>query len=300
MLDVLTRAGCFVAIIVLGFILKKVGLFKPGDFSVLSNIVLKITLPAAIVTNFANKELDPAMLVIALLGIFCGIVYIGLGFVLNLKTDKDQRAFDILNLPGYNIGCFAVPFIQNSLGPTGVIAACIFDVGNGFICNGGAFSVASIVKDGGRFSVKLVLQNLLKSIPFLLYIIMPTLCFLRVPIPQVITSFAQIAGNANAFLAMLMLGLGMKLDIDGKQLGRILRVIIIRFAVAAIFAVIFYNLPFSQEIRKTMVIMAFSPIGSVIPIYTEKLKSDVGLSSSINSVSIICSVLIITILLMFL
>lgn len=45
MLDVLTRAGCFIAIILLGFFLKKIGLFKDSDFSVLSTIVLKITLP---------------------------------------------------------------------------------------------------------------------------------------------------------------------------------------------------------------------------------------------------------------
>ena len=56
MLDVLTRAGCFVAIILLGFLLKKVGIFKDSDFSVVSNIVLKITLPAAIITNFAKRQ----------------------------------------------------------------------------------------------------------------------------------------------------------------------------------------------------------------------------------------------------
>ena len=61
MLEVLTRASCFVAIILLGYLLKRIGIFKDRDFSVLSNITLKITLPAAIVTNFANKELDPSM-----------------------------------------------------------------------------------------------------------------------------------------------------------------------------------------------------------------------------------------------
>lgn len=41
MLEVLTRAGCFIAIIALGFLLKKIGLFKDNDYSVLSTIVLK-------------------------------------------------------------------------------------------------------------------------------------------------------------------------------------------------------------------------------------------------------------------
>ena len=50
MLDIIVRAGCFVAIIILGYVLKKIGVFKEQDFSVLSKVVMKITLPAAIVS----------------------------------------------------------------------------------------------------------------------------------------------------------------------------------------------------------------------------------------------------------
>ena len=59
MLDILSRAGCFVTIIILGYVLKRKGFFKEEDFGVLSKVVLKITLPAAIVTSFAGKEIDP-------------------------------------------------------------------------------------------------------------------------------------------------------------------------------------------------------------------------------------------------
>ena len=145
MLEVLTRAGCFAAIILLGFLLKKFGLFKDSDFSVLSTVVLKITLPGAIIINFANKELDTSLLGLTLLGVLCGALYIGLAFLFNIRNSKERRAFEILNLPGYNIGCFALPFVQSFLGPVGVIATCLFDIGNGFICLGTAFSIAVMV-----------------------------------------------------------------------------------------------------------------------------------------------------------
>lgn len=298
MLDILIRAGSFVVIIVLGFLLKKVGLFKDSDFSVLSNIVLKITLPAAVVTNFANKELDMSMFALTLLAIGCGVIYILLGFLINLRNSKDQRAFEILNLPGYNIGCFALPFVQSFLGPAGVIATCLFDVGNSLICLGGAFSIAVIVKEGGKFSVKRILNTLSKSVPFLFFVSMPVLCLLHIPIPEPITTFAGIIGNANAFLAMLMIGIGFKLTAEKSQLGKILKVILIRFGMAAIFALCFYYLlPFPQEVRKALVLLVFSPIGSAVPPFTGELKSDVGLSSAINSISIICSVVFMVILL---
>ena len=56
MLEILTRAGSFIAIIVLGYVLKKIGVFREEDFGVLSKIVIRITLPAAIITSFAGKQ----------------------------------------------------------------------------------------------------------------------------------------------------------------------------------------------------------------------------------------------------
>lgn len=293
MLDILIRASCFVAIIVLGFVLKKLGVFKDSDFSVLANVTLKITLPAAIITNFANKELDASMLLLIVLAIACGFVYVGLGFLLNVRSSKSERAFEILNLPGYNIGCFALPFVQAFLGPAGVMAACLFDVGNGLICLGGSFSIASMVKDGTKFSLKRMVRTLSKSVPFLCFVIMPILCLLHVPIPSPITTLTGTISNANAFCAMLMIGVGFKLSADKTQIGKILRILLIRFGVAAVLAVLAYQfLPFSEEVRKAVVLLMFSPIGSAIPPFTAELKEDVGLSSAINSISIICSVVL--------
>ena len=296
MLEVLTRAGCFVGIILLGVFLKKVGVFKDSDFSVVSNIVLKITLPAAIITNFANKELDTSLFVLTLLGLLCGSFYILLGFLLNIRKSKDQKAFDILNFPGYNIGCFAMPFVQNFLGPIGVIATCLFDIGNGFICLGTSFSIASMVKDGGKFSFKRLFHTLGRSIPFLFYLIMPITCIIGIRIPEVITSFAGVIGNANAFMAMFMIGIGFKITAERSQLGKILRHLTVRYSVAILIAfALYFLLPFSAEIRKTLVLLVLSPVGAAVPAFTNELKSDFGLSSAINSICILCSIVLMVI-----
>ena len=298
MLDILVRAGSFAAIIVIGYVLKRVGFFKDSDFGILSKIVMKITLPASIITSFAGKTIDPAMLTIALLGLGGGILYILMGFLLNLRSAKEKRAFEILNLPGYNIGNFTMPFVQSFLGPTGVIVTSLFDVGNAFVCLGGAFGVASMVQDGGGFSFKRIFRALLKSLPFICYVTMTVLVLCHVPIPSAITEFTGIVGSANAFLAMLMIGVGFKLGGDRSQIGSILKILITRYSIAAVLALCFYFfLPFSLEARQALVILVFSPIGSAIPAFTHDLKGDVGLSSAINSFSIICSIVIIVTLL---
>jgi predicted permease len=298
MLDILTRAGSFIAIIALGFFLKKIGVFKEEDFTVLSKICIRITLPAAIITSFAGKEIDPKLLSLLLMGIGCGAVYIVLGYVLNLRRGKEQQSFEMLNLPGYNIGCFTMPFAQSFLGPVGVITTSLFDSGNAFVCLGGAFGVASSVKDGRGFDLGRILRSLVKSVPFVTYIIMVAMNLLRIPVPTMVVKCAGIIGGANSFMAMFMIGVGFKLAGDRAQLGAIARVIGVRYGVGAVLAAVFYFLlPFDLEVRQTLVILAFSPIGSAVPPFTAELGGDVGLSSAINSISIVTSILIYVVLL---
>lgn len=298
MLEVLTRAGCFIAIIALGFLLKKIGLFKDNDYSVLSTIVLKITLPAAIITNVANKEIDLTMFAVTLLGFGYGLLYVGLGFFMNLRKSNEQRAFEILNLPGYNIGCFAMPFVQSFLGPVGVITASLFDIGNAFVCLGGSYSIAIMVKDGERFSFRRIIQTLLKSIPFILYVVMPLLCIAKIKIPNAILTFTGIVGNANPFMAMFIIGVGFKLTANRFQLGYIFKILSVRYITAFILTLfIYFVLPFEGEIQKALILLVFAPIGALVPIFTAQLREDFGLSSAINSISIICSIIFMVLIL---
>ena len=94
------------------------------------------------------KKIDSSLLSLGLLALFCGVIYLVVGFLVEKKSGKDAQAFHMLNLTGYHIGTFVIPFAQSFLGPMGVIAASLFDTGNSAICLGGAYSLASMVKDG--------------------------------------------------------------------------------------------------------------------------------------------------------
>ncbi len=299
MVDILLRAGSFIAIIVLGYVLKRVGFFKDEDFNILSRITIRITLPCAIITSFAGKEIDMAMLSLMFLAIGCGLIYIAVGFVINRKNPKEQQAFEMLNLPGYNIGTFVIPFTQSFLGSLGVIAVSIFDTGNAVICLGGAYSLASMVKDGNGFSFKRIIKALFKSVPFVCYVIMLTTNLLRIAVPSFVLSVAQIGSSANAFMAMLMIGVGFKLQAgDRSQVKTIVKLLTLRYGFATVFALIFYFLfPFALEVRQALVILVYSPIGSAVPGFTGELKGDVGLSSALNSIAMVISITITVILL---
>ncbi len=299
MQEILNRAGCFVAIIVLGYVLRKIGFFKKEDFKVLSKIVLKITLPAAIVSSFAGKEIDPAMLSIALIGLGAGLLCMVLAYVTNLRGGREKQAFEIINTSGYNIGNFTLPFVQSFLGPVGVITTSLFDVGNACICLGGSYSVASIVKENAKFSVTKILRALSKSVAFDCYLVMIVMNLVNIPVPGIVVGFAGIIGNANAFVAMLMIGVGFELSGDRTQIWSIVKILVVRYGIALMLALgCFLLLPFDLEVRQALMILVFSPIASAAPAFTEDLKGDVGLASAVNSISIVCSIVFVVAILL--
>lgn len=296
--DLLIRAGCFVAIIILGFVLRKVGFFKENAFEVLSKVVVKITLPAAIVKNFATSNMDVSMLSIAALGFGGSLLYMLIAYLTHLKKSKEQQAFAVLNLPGYNIGIFALPFVSSFLGPQGVVAACLMDVGNSCICLGGAYGVASSIKAGMGFSLKRIGKALITSVPFLCYIVMLPVALLKLPVPAPIVECANIISSSNAFCAMLMIGVGFQLKADKKQLKYVAGIVALRFGVGlAVAAAFYFLLPFSLEVRQALALLAVSPISSAVPGFTRELGEDTGLSSAINSLCIVVSIVLMVTLL---
>jgi predicted permease len=207
MIAVLTKALAFVLIIVLGYLLKRTGFFAQKDYKIVSKIMINITLPAAIITAYANFKLNNSLLFLVLLGFICNVIMLLLGFLASRKKDRGSRAYYMLNFPGYNIGALTLPYVQSFLGPFGVIATCMFDTGNAMMCAGGSYAITSSVvgaeKSGG---IKGVGKKLLSSTPFVVYTSMLIITLLGMHLPQGVINIASVIGTANAFLAMLSIG----------------------------------------------------------------------------------------------
>jgi hypothetical protein len=253
---------------------------------------LKITLPAAIIANFSKISMDTSMLILCVIGILCNALTVAIGYLLNLAKDKDSKVFDMLNLSGYNIGCFTMPFVQGFLGPMGVAATSLFDTGNAVMCTGINYTLASVVHgEGEKLSPSGILRSLLSSMPFDVYVIMTSLTLLHIRLPQAVVTTADTIGGANAFIAMLMIGVGFEIRADREKLKKIARILSLRFGMALALAFGFYFLaPLSLEARQAVALCVIGPITSVGPAFTGRLDGDIELSSAINSLSILLSV----------
>ena len=81
--EILIKAGGFLFMIALGFVLKRIGLFSLDDSGFLSKLVLKVTLPMAIIKNFQGLELNRSYL-----------MAIGIGFAVNSGSRLRKSILD--------------------------------------------------------------------------------------------------------------------------------------------------------------------------------------------------------------
>lgn len=297
MTAVLTKAFAFILAIALGYGLKRVGFFSPNDHRVVSKIVLNITMPAAVITSFASMEFDSALLLLSLLGLGLNVAMFSIGALLSRKKARGDRAFYMVNLPGYNIGAFTLPYVQSFLGPFGVVATCLFDTGNAIMCTGCTYSIAGAML-GGRHEpgrLRAFFIRLFSSVPFDTYLILLLISLLRLPIPQPVVTVTSIVGSANGFLAMFMIGLMFEIHLDREHLKQVLQVLGLRYAVATVVALAcYFALPLPLELRQVLAIVAFAPCSAISAVFTEKLGGDAALSSLTGSISILISVTVIT------
>ena len=283
----------YVLLIVLGYALKRAGFFGREDYRLMSRIMINITLPCTIVRAFSGFSRDPQMFLIVGISFVCSMLPPILMYLATPGVDTRLRAYRMINIGGYNIGCFSLPLIEAFFGGTGVVAACMFDVGNAVMMTGGAYALTStLLKTGGetRESARDILMKFLRSAPFDTYLIVFLLMALNVQLPEAVYTLAQPAANANAFIAMLMIGMMFEPAGDRTKLTEAARELAVRYAIAAVFALACYFLtPFSLIICQTLVVLCFAPLSSLAPIYTDRCRSDTALASFTNSVSIAVS-----------
>ena len=111
----MTKPMSYVLVIVLGYTLKRLGFFKPEDRAVLSRIMLNITLPCAFVQAFDGLVMQPSMFLIVALGLVCAGLPLILMYLATGGVEKRLRVYRMLNIGGYNIGCFLCRFCPPSL-----------------------------------------------------------------------------------------------------------------------------------------------------------------------------------------
>lgn len=296
MKDVLVKSLGFIIIVVIGYVLKRKGFFKQKDGILLSRIIMNITLPAALIAGSNGMVIDITAVSIILVSFIINICILKISKFINKKNDPRRRAVSMINCTGYNIGNFAIPFAASFFEPIALGYMCMFDIGNSFMVLGGSYSIAKNEFDeNGKSSIKKIIKDLLSSVPFDVYLVLFLISVLKIKIPNEIISIASMIGSANSFLAMLMIGIMLEININKSQMQSVVKLLGNRYILNAIIGIIVYFiLPMSIIVRKMIVLILFSPLPTMSAVYSNMILEEDPTSAIANSISIIVGIFIMT------
>ena len=290
--EIAAKAASLILIIVIGYVIKRIGWVSAADFPKFSKIVLRITLPCALITSFNTFDITSNLLFLTAIGLIANLILQITGYLVNQRKGGIAQAFGIINLGSYNVGAFAMPYIAGLMGPQSIIFASLFDVGNSFGAAGIGYGWSRSVADEKQ---KTTLGGFLKlmflSPLFDTYLILLLMRLLGLQLPDEVITFTSTVGGANTFLAMLMIGIGLELGLDAHRFKLAFKYLAIRYGFSLIFSILtVLFLPVSMVVKTILCMLFFSPIASMATGFTDEAGGDVETSAFMNSVSILIGI----------
>lgn len=300
MTALVAKALALVAIVAIGYGIKRLGWASKRDFTLLSNIVLRITMPAALITYFNTFDVGWALLGISALAFGFNVVQQCLGYLLARRAGRREQAFAVLNSGSYNIGAFSMPYIAGFLGPAPVLYTSMFDIGNSVASAGVGYGWGvSLAKGEGRARLGAFLAKVASSHLFWLYLGLAAFRLADLHVPGPPLALTSTIGAANPFLAMLMIGVGLEIKLHRSKYAKAARYLAVRYACSIGFALlVWFVLPLGQEARLVVVMLLFAPMASMIAGFTAAADLDVETSAFMTSVTILVAIVVMPMLLL--
>lgn len=291
--EILIKSGTLIFLIVLGYLLKRAGLFQQSDSRLLAKIMLYVTLPAILINAFKDFVPDARLLIFTAIGLGANLLMSAVGWKLGKKEGPLSNAMYMLCMSGYNVGSFCVPFIQ-ILFPHMVLHVVMFDVGNTIMTSGMNYSFASmLLKPEEKFALKKLGKTLVSTFTFDLYMILFLLALLRVPIPNVVYRVTDIIASGNAVVVMLMLGILFEVKMTKTARRQVGEIMLTRLVGGVLFALaVYFLLPLPVEQRQVLVLLLMGPMTSMSAVFGAKLECDPDVYGTSTSLTILISVIV--------
>ncbi len=303
MKEVLIKVVGFIFIILLGYICKKSSIVKKEDSTTIANIIMNITLPAAIIAGASNMTINISTLAIILLGFLGNIILMIIAYIAERKSTPVKQGIAMNNYAGYNIGNFGIPLISSFFQGSALQYMCMFDMGSAIMGLGGTYAYTKArVEGNGSVDIKYLFKTILKSRAINVYLVVFILGILSINIPKEIIDMASMIGSANSFLAMFLVGVVLDINISKEEVKSVAKILINRYMGNAIIALIVYCLlPLPLLARQIIVITLFTPLSTISVVYSKLLDDNDTIPPIANSVSIIVSMsIMITLIIIFL
>ena len=295
---VLSKIFIYASILLIGFIGKKLNIFKREHTKFLNNIICYITLPSAIINGFQGVELSLVLFSGLLVGLITNVLLMILGQFISKNKSNNERAIFIFSSSCFNIGNFAIPFLSGLVSADGFAAICIFDISVALMCFGVNPAIGNSIMGSNKIKVKDVVKKICTSPVFITYVVLILLSLLNIKLPQLVLDLTTTMGNANAFLAMLCIGILFQFKLKKEDWKIVIKVLSLRVIVCSLISMfIYFVIPLPSDIKIALCVLLMAPCAGAAPALTESSGADGSIAAVINSISIPLSMGLMTLLL---
>lgn len=282
------------AVIALGYFLRRVGLVSRDTGAVLARLVLNVTLPALVLQTVPQIEFAGTLLFIPALSLLHTLVAFVITQLVYRRFPSTTKGLILIASMGFNNGLFAFPIVLELWGIEAIKLLALFDIGNGIVVLGSNYVIAAHYGSDAPMEwgviLKKIVRTLATSIPFIALIVALVVNLTKTPYPPILDSMIATTAGANSFLALLVLGIFQSFRIRSGDAALIFQVLGVRYLLGIIFSLIVYlTLPGVRIQQQVLAIVFILPVGmSIIP-FAVTFKLDTTLATSLVNLSIIIS-----------
>lgn len=274
-------------VVVLGFILKRLGILKKEMADILLNIIFYIFLPAMLYYSLTRIEIKQGLFILP----FCGLLialfsYVFAGIIKGyMRMEKTTEGSFIMMAGAMNQALFTYPFFLIYYGVEGLSYAAFFDLGQAVLALTLAYYIASCYSGqcDSRESIKNVIQfPSIWALGIALALNYFQLTSVLAPIEPMIALMHDITSP------LIMLSLGVFIEPQIKKPKPMVIVLLIRFVFSLMFALLLTQLLGLSGIeRKVVLIASAAPPAMVTLIYSSMKKLDTEYTAATISAAII-------------
>jgi predicted permease len=300
MREVISLGIIYMLTMLLGYFLKSVGIFTEETKKAISNVIFYVTLPAMLISCFAEVEVNLWYLASLMLGIIVNIGMVLIATFLSKNKSRDLKGIYTINGAGFNMGNLAMPFLQNFY-PMGMSYLCMFDMGDSIFTLGTTYSIASM-RMGKQVKSPLhaIARSLVSSIPFDVSVIMTMLALVHVRLPVAFLEFVDFLGKGNGCLAMLLIGISFTFHMSKTSVKEVITLLFERYFVGIIAAIIiFCFLPAPLVMRQILATAVFAASPSVALIFTMRLGVSTEVAGAVAPISAVLMIPLMSLVMWF-
>ena len=195
-------------IVILGYVLCKLGYMGDKFDQKLSTIVIDITCPSLILSSVMGDTLPDRTLILPLLGvsILTYIILLAFGFFVPrfIAKDLDAQGMIGFTLMFANVGFIGYPIVASIFGPHAILYAALLNMPNTFF-----IFTAGVMLIKGEYSIKQLNPKILFSPAMIAAFAAALLVAFNIRTPELIAKPVTMVGNITVPAALMIIGSSM-------------------------------------------------------------------------------------------